>query len=87
MKLCGLAQIWPKNLDYCCQYIASTLQSRMHARLTFRHEQNIIKQVVSVGCGLPQRNKHGSLAQMTKVTQGAGDLASGAAIKTCADLI
>lgn len=54
---------------------------------TFRHEQDVIKEVVGLRRGLQKGNQHGGLAQMAEVTQGASDLECGAAVQACADLI
>ncbi len=54
---------------------------------TFRHEQDVIKEVVGLRRGLQQGHKHGGLAQVAEVTQGASDLEGGAAIQACADFI
>ncbi len=54
---------------------------------TFRHEQDVIKEVVGLRRGLQQSHKHGGLAQVAEVTQGASYLEGGAAVQACADLI
>ncbi len=54
---------------------------------TFRHEQDVNEEVVGLGCGLQQGNKHGGLAQVAEVAQGASYLEGGAAVQACADFI
>lgn len=56
-------------------------------RLAFREQHDVIKEIVGLRCGLQQSNDHGGLPKVSKVTQGAGDLEGGAAVKPCADLI
>ena len=56
-------------------------------RLAFRQQHDVIKEVVGLRGGLQKSNNHSGLSKVSKVTQGAGDLEGGAAVKPCADLI
>lgn len=55
--------------------------------VAFRQQHDVIKEVISLRCGLQQSHQHGGLPQVCKVAQGAADLESGAAVQPCADLI
>ncbi len=54
---------------------------------TFRQEQDIIKEVVDLGCRLQQRHEHGALPQVHKVSHALHNLEGGAAVQAGADFV
>ena len=50
---------------------------------TFRHEQDVVEQVVDLGSGLQQGHEHRAAAQVGEVAQALDNLIGGAAVQAC----
>ena len=57
-----------------------------HWQLTFRQEQNVIKQVIALRGWLEQRHEQGCLPMVHKVAHALGNLEGAAAVQASGDL-